>query len=176
MDIWAMREVNWRTSECVIGSAEGRYFLRDQDWNFPVSFSNTSDLLFRKAQYLLSLDRGRSYAAIRWERFDFANRCKSFWLKGVAPEGEKYEELRISCASAKALVSIIKEGTNEKAVYVSTNEIDQESLDIISLHGMKLLKKSALILDELQSIIVDLQMLGSASTFLSWEIGINLSF
>jgi hypothetical protein len=52
-----------------------------EDWNYPLVFTNKSDLLFRKAQYLLSLDKDRAYAAVRWERFDYANICKLYWAK-----------------------------------------------------------------------------------------------
>lgn len=178
VDINSMSEVDWRTSECVIGSADSRYFIKDQDWSFPVVFSGEANLLFRKVQYLLSLDRDRPYAAIRWERYNFATRCKKYWaLRKMHENNEENmklissEELRMTCSPAKNLVSVIRQKSDEKAVYVSTNEVDQESLEILSRAGYKLLKKSSLILDELQSIIVDLQMMAAASTFLSWEIG-----
>ena len=54
------------------------------------------------------------------------------------------------------------------SVYVATNEVDAENLDLLQNAGFKLLKKTALVLDQLQTIIVDLQMMSASQEFLSW--------
>jgi len=180
-DINAMQEVNWRTSECVVGSAASRFFQYDTVWDFPVVFTNTSDLLFRKAQYLLSLDADRAYAAIRWERYNYATTCKDYWTlkqdETTTPDFlNKRDELKLTCESVKNLIETVHSRTKEPHVYVSTNEIDQENLEAIVLAGFKTVKKSQLILDELQTIVIDLQMIASASSFLSWELNSYATF
>ena len=54
------------------------------------------------------------------------------------------------------------------SVYVATNEVDAENLDLLQNAGFKLLKKTALVLGQLQTIIVDLQMMSASQEFLSW--------
>ena len=54
------------------------------------------------------------------------------------------------------------------SVYVATDEVEVENLDLLQNAGFKLLKKTALVLDQLQTIIVDLQMMSASQEFLSW--------
>ena len=56
----------------------------------------------------------------------------------------------------------------QSSVYVATDEVEAENLDALQMAGFKLLKKTALVLDQLQTIIVDLQMMSASQEFLSW--------
>ena len=99
-DVSKMPEVDWRTSECVVGTGASRFFTGRDDWDFPLVFSNTSDILFRKAQYLLSLDKGRPYASIRWERFEYASVCKTYWADKEHANTYR-NQLQLTCGGGK---------------------------------------------------------------------------
>ena len=126
--------VNWENSPCVIGETVP-VGMHSNIEKFVITFSNSSELLYRKARYLLSLDHVPSYAALRWERFHLSTLCQDIWKEVSLHKYDESvpEDLKLNCGTAKNLISMVHSlSSNIQITFLSISLLSNSPIHFFS--------------------------------------------
>ena len=107
------------------------------------------------------------YTVVHWRRGDqLTTRCK----------GER--DASVNCDNSTVLIELLKNQTQDKLVYIATNEKDDSpQVEILKNEGYKLFSHTNIsVTNMLDMFIYEIQLMLDSTTFLAWgisEVGYN---
>ena len=166
VNIASLPIVDWRMSNCVIGTPVGEQFANLKA-DIPLIFSLRAIQIYELAMIQLDVNP-ENYTAIQWVRGDpTSHECAE------AGNSDAGSALTVRCADvssfAASLRTVVDINDAYGNLYVSTSEMNRRDLKILKAQGFKVLNAGKYTYTPMLRYVIDLQAMILARVFITWS-------